>query len=58
MPKAVRLALALELLLLLIEKITPEAYNFLPFCGDHFTQLAVLIIAAVAYVEINGLLRR
>ncbi|MBK3662550.1 hypothetical protein JJE66_15000 [Bradyrhizobium diazoefficiens] len=55
MPFALRLALAMELVLLLLEKVLPQGWR-LPLFGDHFTQAAVLIIAAVIYVEFKNLL--
>jgi hypothetical protein len=56
MPFALRLALALELVLLLLGRVLPEGVG-LPLFGDHFTQAAVLIIAAVIYVEFMNLLK-
>jgi hypothetical protein len=57
MPLLLRLAIALELLLLLLEKVLPEKYNCFPLFGDHFTQVAVLIISAVVSVELRKLFR-
>lgn len=51
MHRALRLALALELILLIIERAVPISHRVLPLCGDHFSQLAMLLLSAVIYVE-------
>lgn len=55
MPIAVRLALAIEIILVLLEKITPTSINVLPLSGDHFTDLAILVVVALIYVELTDL---
>jgi hypothetical protein len=55
MPIALRLALAIEVILVLLEKVTPASINVLPLFGDHFTELATLVVAAMIYLELTNL---
>lgn len=55
MHRALRFALATELVLLLLERAVPVTHYVLPICGDHFSQLAILLLAAVIYVEVSQL---
>jgi hypothetical protein len=58
MPIALRLALAIELILVFLEKVTPISINVLPLFGDHFTELAILVVGALIYVELTDLRSR
>ena len=58
MPIALRLALAIEVILVLLEKITPASINVLPLSGDHFTDLAILVVGALIYIELTNLRSR
>lgn len=51
MHPTIKLAAALDLLATCWHKASGGAVGFLPLGGDHFTQVAVLIIVAVAVVE-------
>jgi hypothetical protein len=48
----VRIALALEILLVCGEGVVPASHNFLPLGGSHLTQLGLVLGLAVMVVDI------
>jgi hypothetical protein len=52
----IRLALALDLLAIWCEHIVPKTKAFLPIGGDHFTQVAAMVLIAAILGEILEIL--
>lgn len=54
----VRIALALETLLVCIEGVVPAARRILPLGGSHLAQLGLVLGVAIALADIWGLCQR
>jgi hypothetical protein len=52
MPLIIRLALALDLLAVWCEQAIPRTRALLPFGGNHFNQLAMMVLIASIIYEI------
>jgi hypothetical protein len=52
MTRYVRICLAMDLLLLAIERTFTASHDFLPLGGEHFTQVSILLCLAVAAWEL------
>ncbi len=48
----VRIALALEILLVCTEGVLPPAHHYLPFGGSHFAQLGLVLGLAITFVDL------
>lgn len=57
LPLPIRLALALDLLLIVMEHLFPSFHTVLPLGGDHFIQLAAMVILGVVLTELSDITR-
>lgn len=57
LPLWIRLALALDLLLIVFEHLFPSLHSVLPLGGDHFIQLGAVVILGVVLTELFDIAR-